>query len=65
MHYDINGLRTQKGNTHYYYDTANNLIAMVKGNDTRLREGFSLFAGKGDHQQEQRLDVMINTMTLR
>ena len=34
MKYDINGLRTQKGNTHYYYDTANNLIAMVKGNDT-------------------------------
>ena len=27
-------MRTQKGNTHYYYDTANNLIAMVKGNDT-------------------------------
>ena len=34
MHYDINGLRTQKGNTYYYYDTDNNLIAMVKGNDT-------------------------------
>ena len=33
MQYDINGLRTQKGNTHYYYDTDNNLIAMVKGND--------------------------------
>ena len=32
--YDINGLRTQKGNTYYYYDTDNNLIAMVKGNDT-------------------------------
>ncbi len=32
--YDINGLRTQKGSTTYYYDTDNNLIAMVKGNDT-------------------------------
>ena len=32
-HYDINGLRTQKGNTYYYYDTDNNLIAMVKVND--------------------------------
>ena len=34
MKYDINGMRTQKGNTYYYYDTDNNLIAMVKGNDT-------------------------------
>ena len=29
MQYDINGLRTKKGTTKYYYDTDNNLIAMV------------------------------------
>ncbi len=30
-------MRTQKGNTHYYYDTANNLIAMVKGNIDQIK----------------------------
>lgn len=34
MHYDSNGLRTQKGSVYYYYDSDNNLIAMVKGNNT-------------------------------
>ena len=29
MKYDINGMRTQKGNIHYYYDSNNNLIALV------------------------------------
>ena len=27
--YDINGMRTQKGDVHYYYDSNNNLIALV------------------------------------
>lgn len=36
MKYDSNGLRTQKGNVHYYYDSDNNLIAMVSGNSTLL-----------------------------
>ena len=34
MSYDCNGLRTQKGNIHYYYDSDNNLIAMVNGSNT-------------------------------
>ena len=34
MSYDCNGLRTQKGNSHYYYDSDNNLIAMVNGSNT-------------------------------
>ena len=34
MSYDCNGLRTQKGNVHYYYDSSNNLIAMVKDGNT-------------------------------
>ena len=29
MKYDSNGMRTQKGNIHYYYDSNNNLIALV------------------------------------
>ena len=32
--YDCNGLRTQKGGTHYYYDSDNNLIAMYDGTHT-------------------------------
>lgn len=34
MRYDSNGLRTQKGNIRYYYNSDNNLIAMVNGNKT-------------------------------
>ena len=34
MTYDCNGLRTQKGGTHYYYDSDNNLIAMYDGTHT-------------------------------
>ena len=34
--YDCNGLRTQKGGTHYYYDSDNNLIAMYDGIHTLL-----------------------------
>ena len=34
MTYDCNGLRTQKGGTHYYYDSENNLIAMSDGTHT-------------------------------
>ena len=36
MRYDSNGLRTQKGGVRYYYDSDNNLIAMVKGGNTLL-----------------------------
>ena len=34
MRYDSNGLRTQKGNVRYYYDSNNNLIALTKGSST-------------------------------
>ena len=34
MKYDSNGMRTQKGNIHYYYASTNNLIALVNGNKT-------------------------------
>ena len=34
MKYDSNGMRTQKGNIHYYYDSDNNLIALINGNKT-------------------------------
>ena len=34
MRYDSNGLRTQKGNVRYYYDSNNNLIALSKGSST-------------------------------
>ena len=36
MKYDSNGLRTQKGSIKYYYDSSNNLIGMVNGNNTLL-----------------------------
>ena len=36
MQYDYNGMRTQKGDTRYYYDSDNNLIGMVKGTHTLL-----------------------------
>ena len=34
MRYDSNGLRTQKGDVRYYYDSNNNLIALTKGSST-------------------------------
>ena len=36
MKYDSNGLRTKKGSIKYYYDSSNNLIGMVNGNNTLL-----------------------------
>ena len=36
MHYDSNGMRTQKGNVYYYYNSDNNLIGMVSGANTLL-----------------------------
>ena len=36
MQYDYNGMRTQKGNTQYYYDSENRLIGMTKGSHTLL-----------------------------
>ena len=36
MKYDSNGLRTRKGSIKYYYDSSNNLISMVNGNNTLL-----------------------------
>ena len=36
MNYDSNGLRTQKGSIKYFYDSSNNLIGMVNGNNTLL-----------------------------
>ena len=36
MKYDSNGLRTRKGSIKYYYDSSNNLIGMVNGNNTLL-----------------------------
>lgn len=36
MKYDSNGMRTQKGNIKYYYDSSNNLIGMVNGTNTLL-----------------------------
>lgn len=36
MQYDYNGMRTQKGDIRYYYDSNNNLIGMVKGTHTLL-----------------------------
>ena len=36
MKYDCNRMRTQKGNTKYYYDSSNNLIGMVNGSNTLL-----------------------------
>ena len=38
MNYDSNGMRTQKSvdgvKTNYYYDSSNNLFALIQGNDT-------------------------------
>ena len=34
MKYDSNGMRTQKGDVHYYYDSNNNLIALVNSFST-------------------------------
>ena len=34
MSYDSNGLRTQKGNVQYFYDSNNNLIALAKSGTT-------------------------------
>ena len=36
MRYDSNGMRTKKGSIKYYYDSSNNLIGMVNGNNTLL-----------------------------
>ena len=36
LKYDSNGLRTKKGSIKYYYDSSNNLIGMVNGNNTLL-----------------------------
>ncbi len=36
MKYDSNGMRTQKGNIKYYYDSSNELIGMVSGDNTLL-----------------------------
>lgn len=34
MKYNLNGLRSQKGNTKYYYDNNKNLIGMIQNNKT-------------------------------
>ena len=36
MSYDNNGMRTQKGNTYYYYDSGNNLVGMTENGYTLL-----------------------------